>query len=66
MIQNLGVSGCVTYDEYLCYTALEQDGHHSYWGLRYFKHATAHNGADVHQNLAKNYLKLGNNYGILV
>jgi len=23
-----------------------------------------HNGADVHQNLPKNYLKLGNNYGI--
>ena len=24
----------------------------------------AHNGADVHQNLPKNYLKLSNNYGI--
>jgi len=30
----------------------------------HIKHATVYNGADVHRNLPKNYLKLGNNYGI--
>jgi len=30
----------------------------------HIKHAMAPNGTDVHRNLPKNYLKLGNNYGI--
>ena len=30
----------------------------------HIKHAMVHNGTYVHQNLPKNYLKIGNNYGI--